>query len=162
MQPDRVEYDKKPGFYFEQIMEIVGKYADTKTEALQESKEEDIKAIMAILNEGKTKFSSKTFTEALTKYFKEKYEIVESVKLNKVLKTEGKIKLEASINTVDGINKDICLEMKQVQAGRSFTKYTLQESKGLIKESVNSEKQLTMMTFTGKNNILECKYIIEK
>ena len=51
--------------------------------------------------------------------------------------------------------------MTKVQSGKSFNKYTLKEAKGLIKESKNDNKKITMMTFNNKN-IMECRYLLKK
>ena len=51
--------------------------------------------------------------------------------------------------------------MKKIQEGASFIKYTLKESKGLIKES-RERNTINMLAIRNKQNILECRYIISK
>lgn len=109
------------------------------------------------------KFSSKSFNEALTKYYKNKILAVENVKLTKLSKTRTGLKLEANLLSKSGkLKKAICLEMKQIQTGKSFNKYELVETKGLIKETKENNKKITMTTFKNRNNIIECRYILSK
>lgn len=103
-----------------------------------------------------------TFTEVLNKYFTKEYKVVESVKVENVTKTEEGLLIEAKLLNADKIEKDIKLEMAKFKEGKSFTKYTLKESKGLVTESKEESPKLTMMTFTNKENKLECKYVIKK
>lgn len=114
------------------------------------------------LNEIKPKFSSKSFNEALTKYFKNNYKTIESVKVNKATKTNNGIVLETVLTNIDDIKTNLKLEMKKVQNGKSFTKYVLSESNNKLLESKNNNKQVIMMTNTNKDNVLECKYVIKK
>lgn len=114
------------------------------------------------LNESKPKFSSKSFNEALTKYFKNNYKTIESVKVNKATKTNNGIVLETVLTNIDDIKTNLKLEMKKVQNGKSFTKYVLSESNNKLLESKDSNKQVIMMTNTNKDNVLECKYVIKK
>ena len=108
------------------------------------------------------KVSSKSFTEALTKFFKENYKTIKEVNVSKISQNKsGDLKIEAVIKTLGNKTKDICLEMTKVQSGKSFNKYTLKEAKGLIKESKNDNKKITMMTFNNKN-IMECRYLLKK
>lgn len=108
------------------------------------------------------KVSSKSFTEALTKFFKENYKTIKEVNVSKISQNKsGDLKIEAVIKNLGNKTKDICLEMTKVQSGKSFNKYTLKEAKGLIKESKNDNKKITMMTFNNKN-IMECRYLLKK
>ncbi len=108
------------------------------------------------------KVSSKSFTEALTKFFKENYKTIKEVNVSKISQNKsGDLKIEAVIKNLGNKTKDICLEMAKVQSGKSFNKYTLKEAKGLIKESKNDNKKITMMTFNNKN-IMECRYLLKK
>ena len=52
--------------------------------------------------------------------------------------------------------------MNKVSSAKSFAKYTLKEATGLLKENKQNVDKLTMMTFTNKDNVLECKYLICK
>ena len=129
-------------------------YDDARSKTQQDSDEN--------LSESKPKFSSKSFNEALTKYFKNNYKTIESVKVNKATKTSNGIVLETVLTNIDDIKTNLKLEMKQVQNGKSFTKYVLSESNNKLLECKDSNKQVIMMTNTNKNNVLECKYVIKK
>ena len=108
------------------------------------------------------KFSSKSFNKALTEYYSKKFTAVESVEVNKVTKTLEGLKIEATlINKNTKNNRDICLEMKKIQSGKSFDKYTLVNTQGIKLESKSKNIQ-TIMTTTNAHNILECRYIINK
>lgn len=108
------------------------------------------------------KFSSKSFNKALTEYYSKKFTAVESVEVNKVTKTLEGLKIEATlINKNTKNNRDICLEMKKIQSGKSFDKYTLVNTQGIKLESKSKNTQ-TIMTTTNAHNILECRYIINK
>lgn len=107
------------------------------------------------------KFSSKTFNEALTNHFKSVYKTVESCNVNKVSINKDSLKIEAKLTTKNKLSKDVSLEMKKVQEGKSFTRYELVNTKGLLRESANDTK-LRMMTFRNTDNVLECKYLIRK
>lgn len=107
-----------------------------------------------------TKFSSKTFNEALTKMYKSKYKTIESFKTTKVNLSKNTLKIEGKIVNKDGLEKNICLEMKKIKQTESFIRYEMKNYTGLLKESKNST--LKMVTRVNKDNILECKYIITK
>ena len=110
-----------------------------------------------------SKFSSKSFNEALTKYYKDKIIAVESVEVTKLSKTRTGLKIEANLKNKNGkLKRAICLEMKQIQTGKSFDKYELIETKGLVKENKANSNKVTMTTFTNKNHIIECRYILSK
>lgn len=109
------------------------------------------------------KFSSKSFNEALTKYYKDRILAVESVEVTKLSKTRTGLKLEANLLSKSGkLKRAICLEMKQIQTGKSFDKYEVIETKGLVKENKSDNTKTTMTTFTNKQNIIECRYILTK
>lgn len=109
------------------------------------------------------KFSSKSFNEVLTKYYKNRILAVESVEVTKLSKTRQGLKLEANlINKRGNLKKAICLELKQIQTGKSFDKYELIETKGLVKENKSNNNKVTMTTFKNKNNVIECRYILSK
>ena len=108
------------------------------------------------------KFSSKSFNKALSEYYGKKFTAVESVKVNKITKTLKGLKIEATlINKNAENNRDICLEMKRIQSGKSFDKYTLINTQGIKLESKSKNIQ-TIMTTANAHNILECRYIINK
>lgn len=126
-----------------------------KEEAVPNTAEAEIKV--------ESKFSAKSFNEALTKYLKSQYKIIESVKVTKLSQNKnGDIKLEAIVHNITKRDRNICLEMHKVQEGKLFNKYTLKEAKGLIKESRDTDTKLNMVVFTNKQNILECRYFIRK
>ena len=109
------------------------------------------------------KFSSKSFNEVLTKYYKNRILAVESVEVTKLSKTRQGLKLEANlINKRGNLKKAICLELKQIQTGKSFDKYELIETKGLVKENKSNNNKVTITTFKNKNNVIECRYILSK
>ena len=54
-------------------------------------------------------------------------------------------------------SKNICLEGKMIQKGKAFTKYEIAKPSGLKLESKEFTRS-SMVTFTNKENILECKY----
>lgn len=109
------------------------------------------------------KFSSKSFNEVLTKYYSNRILAVESVEVTKLSKTRQGLKLEANlINKRGNLKKAICLELKQIQTGKSFDKYELIETKGLVKENKSNNNKVTMTTFKNKNNVIECRYILSK
>lgn len=109
------------------------------------------------------KFSSKSFNEVLTKYYSNRILAVESVEVTKLSKTRQGLKLEANlINKRGNLKKAICLELKQIQTGKSFDKYELIETKGLVKENKSNNNKVTITTFKNKNNVIECRYILSK
>lgn len=126
-----------------------------KEEAVPNTEEAKIKV--------ESKFSSKSFNEALTTYLKSQYKIVESVEVTKLAQNKtGDIKIEAIVHNITKRDRNICLEMHKVQEGRTFNKYTLKDAVGLIKESKDTDTKLNMVTFTNKQNVLECRYFIKK
>lgn len=126
-----------------------------KEEAVPNTEEAKIKV--------ESKFSSKSFNEALTTYLKSQYKIVENVEVTKLAQNKtGDIKIEAVVHNITKRDRNICLEMHKVQEGRTFNKYTLKDAVGLIKESKDTDTKLNMVTFTNKQNVLECRYFIKK
>jgi len=125
--------------------------------------EEPVPNTTEVKTENRLKFAGKTFNEALTKFFKSQYKTVESVKVTKIAQNKnGDLKIEANLINMTKKSKDICLEMLKAQSGKSFIKYTLKESKGLMKEHKVNDSKITMMTFKNKQNILECRYLLKK
>ena len=125
--------------------------------------EEPVPNTTEVKTENRLKFAGKTFNEALTKFFKSQYKTVESVKVTKIAQNKnGDLKIEANLINMTNKSKDICLEMLKTQSGKSFIKYTLKESKGLMKEHKGNDSKITMMTFKNKQNILECRYLLKK
>lgn len=130
------------------------------TENCEKQEEECNKEEKEECNEPISKFSSKTFNEALTKMYKSKYKTIESFKTTKVNLSKNTLKIEGKIVNKDGLEKNICLEMKKIKQTESFIRYEMKNYTGLLKESKNST--LKMVTRVNKDNILECKYIITK
>ena len=130
------------------------------TEDCEKQEEECDKEGKEECNEPISKFSSKTFNEALTKMYKSKYKTIESFKTTKVNLGKNTLKIEGKIVNKDGLEKNICLEMKKIKQTESFIRYEMKNYTGLLKESKNST--LKMVTRVNKDNILECKYIITK
>ena len=111
---------------------------------------------LGTVTEAKTvKYSSKSFKEALTKFYTSNTKTIESVELTKFDMTRNTIKMEAKLTNKDGMTATKILEMKQVAQNKNFTKYAMQEVSKLKKEN---KSNITMLVSTN-NNILECKYI---
>lgn len=104
------------------------------------------------------KFNRKSFTEALNKYYA-KNKFVKDIKVNKVTKTEGKLKIDATLKTIKNQSRCVCLEMKQAYAGKSFNRYTLLENKR--NKKTENAKEMTLMT-RNKNGVVECIYVEKK
>lgn len=100
-----------------------------------------------------TKCDLKSFNEALSKTMLKYNKKIETVELNKAVKINDKLKMEAKVTLNDKTTKNICLEMKQLDNNNKFTRYNL------INENKQNNLNLTMLTYTNKNNILECRYI---
>lgn len=148
-----------------------------KGKGLQENKKVEAKNDLGI-NEGtpkkeepvpntstkiEEKFSSKSFSRALTEFYSMRMKTVESVNVNRVAKTSKGLKIEATLMSKSGKAKQtICLEMKKIQTGKSFDKYEMINTVGLIKENKASDTKITMTTFTNKHNVIECRYILCK
>lgn len=126
-------------------------------------KEEPVPNTEEVKVKVESKFNAKSFNEALTKYLKSQYKVVESAEITKLAQNNaGDIKLEAVVHNITKRDKNICLEMHKVQEGRQFNKYTVKDIKGLVKESKDTDTKLNMVTFTNKHNVLECRYFIKK
>lgn len=111
---------------------------------------------LGTVTEAKTvKYSSKSFKEALNKFYTSNTKTIESVELTKFDMTRNTIKMEAKLTNKDGMTTTKILEMKQVAQNKNFTKYAMQEVSRLKKEN---KSNITMLVSTN-NNILECKYI---
>lgn len=148
---------------FMQIYEYNSYFENEDDEDLDESKKiktKNTKCDKEECDKPVSKYSSKTFNEALTNMYKSKYKTVESFKTTKVKLTKNTLKIEGKIINIDGIEKPIKLEMKKLNETKSFTKYQMRNFKGLLRESKNST--LKMMTRVNKDNVLECKYVITK
>lgn len=124
--------------------------ATKETEEVKEKVEEDVAPA--------NKFSADSFQQIVEGFYKETYKTFESFKLNRVLKNESNIRIYGQITNNLGSVKNICLEGKVLQSGKAFTKYAMNETTGTKLESKNSTR-LSMMTFTNKDNVLECKYL---
>lgn len=143
----------------------------------EESEEEDVPEVESevenegiepeeeVVDEAKEQikqFSSRTFNEALTRFYKKQYKAVESFKLTKLLHSQNTLKIEGKLLNRDNIGKDVSLNLVKVQEGKSFVKYTLNNTeKALIKESKDSATTLNMMTSID-NGVLKCKYLLNK
>lgn len=106
-----------------------------------------------------TKFSSKSFNEAFTKMYKEKYKTVESFKTTKVTLGKDTLKVEGKVLNKDGLGKEVKFEMKQVSNKNGVVRFQQQNYTGLLKESKNSTLRLLATT---NNKVLECRYILSK
>ena len=165
---NKPEHHDLTSLYYAYIFGLESKIADldsTSEDVKEDVKEEAIEEPIeeTILEEKKSlKFNAKSFNESLTKYFKANYKTVENIQINKVGINDNGIKVEAKLTSVDAKERTICLEMNKVSSAKSFAKYTLKEATGLLKENKQNVDKLTMMTFTNKDNVLECKYLICK
>ena len=106
-----------------------------------------------------TKFSSKSFNDAFTKMYKEKYKTVESFKTTKVTLGKDTLKVEGKVLNKDGLGKEVKFEMKQVSNKNGVVRFQQQNYTGLLKESKNSTLRLLATT---NNKVLECRYILSK
>ena len=102
------------------------------------------------------KFNANSFKTVVEGFLKELDETVDSFKLNKVLKNESAIRIYGEVLSQNN-SKSICLEGKMIQKGKAFTKYEIAKTSGLKLESKEFTRS-SMVTFTNKENILECKY----
>lgn len=124
-----------------------------ESKMLKESnKVKDIKPEETTIKTENKKYNSSSFIKAIEGYLKENNVKVESFRINKFLKNENALKIYGSMN-----DKEICLEGKLCQKGKKFTKYDIKEATGCKEESLNNTN-LSLLTFTNKDNILECKY----
>lgn len=141
----------------EESVDIVEESKETEKvveeEVIEESKEKVEEDIAP-----KNKFSADSFQQIVEGFYKETYKTFESFKLNRVLKNESNIRIYGQLTNNLGSVKNICLEGKILQSGKTFTKYAMNESTGTKLESKESTR-LSMMTFTNKDNVLECKYL---
>lgn len=133
-------------------------------EHLRDQDDEDLqeaKKLRRSVRENKGKFDSKTFNEVFTKYFTQKYPNLKESKVTKLGVSKNGLKIEGVLINKDNKQKAICLEMKKVNNSNIFSKYQVVESKGILRESKDKSKTLNLMIH-NKNNVLECKYLIQK
>lgn len=102
------------------------------------------------------KYSSKTFKEALNKYYKTNTKTIESVDLTKFSAGRNFIKMEVKLTNKDGMVASKILEMKEIARNKNFTKYAMIENSKIKKES---KSNISMLVATNKDKVLECKYI---
>ena len=57
----------------------------------------------------------------------------------------------------EGFTKTVELQLRKVNEGKTFNKYTLLGTEGMLKEG--KEIKVNMMT-TNKNNVLECRSFV--
>lgn len=139
-----------------------GQIVEEELEENKEVKEETgAAALLGGVNEA-IKYSSKSFNEALTKFYKKENSKVESVKLTKFASLKENIKLEAKIKYADATEKDVCLEMKPTSTNKSFVRYSLEEILNKKTEGKTNNQSLNMLTYKTNKNVLECRYISKK
>ena len=102
------------------------------------------------------KYSSKTFKEALNKYYTTNTKTIESVDLTKFSAGRNFIKMEVKLTNKDGMVASKILEMKEIARNKNFTKYAMIENSKIKKES---KSNISMLVATNKDKVLECKYI---
>lgn len=144
-----------------EVIEEAKEVVEESTEVEEEITEEVIEESKEIVEEAvapKAKFNADSFQTIVENFYKETYKTFENFKLSRVLKNESNIRIYGQLSNTLGNTKNICLEGKVLQAGKSFTKYSINECTSLKLESVDSTR-LSMMTFTNKDNVLECKYL---
>lgn len=144
------------------INEIEFEEVKVEEEIITEAEEvcEDPECEKEELVEEKT-YSEESFQKTIEGFYKEQFKTLAEFKLNNVTKTDSEIKVEGTLVNKFGKTRDICLEGKCAQKGKTFLKYNIKESAGLKLESKFANK-LSMMTFTNKDNVLECKYLKQK
>lgn len=133
-------------------------------EHLRDQDDEDLqeaKKLRRSVRENKGKFDSKSFNEVFTKYFTQKYPNLKESKVTKLGVSKNGLKIEGVLINKADKQKTICLEMKKVNNSNTFSKYQVVESKGLLRESKDKSKTLNLMIH-NKNNVLECKYLVQK
>lgn len=138
------------------ITGIVKDAITTKVEEIRGVPGEEIEESKPVIN----KFSSKSFNEALTKYFKKIDKTVESATETKIRKSNKAIKIETKLIKTDKTSETIKLEMKHVESNGDFSRYNLVENTSLKTESKHSN--VSMLLHTNKQQVLECRYIISK
>lgn len=141
----------------EEAEEVVEEAKEVEEEITEEVIEES-KEIVEETIAPKAKFNADSFQTIVENFYKETYKTFENFKLSRVLKNESNIRIYGQLSNTLGNTKNICLEGKVLQAGKTFTKYSINECTSLKLESVDSTR-LSMMTFTNKDNVLECKYL---
>ena len=102
------------------------------------------------------KYSSKTFKEALNKYYTTNTKTIESVDLTKFSAGRNFIKMEVKLTNKDGMVASKILEMKEIAKNKNFTKYAMVENSRIKNES---KSNISMLVATNKDKVLECKYI---
>ena len=143
-----------------EIVEESVEVVEESVELTEEEVCEDPDCEKEELVEEKT-YSEESFQKIIEGFYKEQFKTLAEFKLNNVTKTEEGIQVEGTLVNKFGKTRDICLEGKCIQKGKSFLKYSIKESAGLKLESKFADK-LSMMTFTNKDNVLECKYLKQK
>lgn len=136
-------------------------YGDFKQGNQDDEDLQEAKKLRRSVRENKGKFDSKTFNEVFTKYFTQKYPNLKESKVTKLGVSKNGLKIEGVLINKDNKQKAICLEMKKVNNSNIFSKYQVVESKGILRESKDKSKTLNLMIH-NKNNVLECKYLIQK
>lgn len=108
------------------------------------------------------KYSSKSFNEALTKFYKKENEKVESVKLTKFSSLNETIKLTAEITNTDKVVESVNLELSPLSSNEPFTRYSVKEVSNIKTEGKENNQSLNMLTYKTSKNVLECRYISKK
>ena len=68
-------------------------------------------------------YSEESFQKIIEGFYKEQFKTLAEFKLNNVTKTEEGIQVEGTLVNKFGKTRDICLEGKCIQKGKSFLKY---------------------------------------
>ena len=102
------------------------------------------------------KYSSKTFKEALNKFYTSNTKTIEKVELTKFDMGKNSIKMEVKLTNKDGMVASKILEMKEIAKNKNFTKYSMVENSRIKTEN---KSNISMLVATNKDKVLECKYI---
>ena len=51
--------------------------------------------------------------------------------------------------------------MRHIQTGKSFDKYEITNIEGMLKENKSNDRYV-MTTYTTRQNVIECRYILNK
>ena len=106
------------------------------------------------------KYNKESFSKAVETYLKNKNKKIESFKATKVLTKEGKIKIKGIMTEANNKRTLISLEMNQIRKGKTYEKYELINSNGILLENKNNT--CTSVLIDIKDKVLECRNLITK
>lgn len=106
------------------------------------------------------KYNKESFSKAVETYLKNKNKKIESFKATKVLTKEGKIRIKGIMTEANNKRTLISLEMNQIRKGKTYEKYELINSNGILLENKNNT--CTSVLIDIKDKVLECRNLITK